>query len=303
MTSILYAARPFRPGPAHLRNWNRFGLRWVGWNGAEFNLRDIRGGTIVTNEGLLALHFPPFEVHASESPATAGRRRLDARTRERAVKLPVYLWSDDGSPEWALLYKRFFDSFHPTRPGRLEIVTPLGARTLRECYLDSSGDFQFTNDAIYDGHMRCDVNMTAEDPHWYGAAIERDWQIVDPVPFFNASNLWVSEGASYAEAVLTNPGNVSAWPTWTVRAGTAPLVADITVDGGRMLTPSVPAGSTLVIDTEKQVALLDGVDVTDEVDPWDPAPIPDGDNVPLTLILTGLGTVTARIEPRYFRWL
>lgn len=303
MSSVVFA-QPFTADiPDVGSGWVRFGLLWTGWDGSVWNLRDVAGGVFVTTAGLLGLHFPEFEVHTSSSPARAGRRRRSVRTRERTASLPIYLRSDDGSREWLLLYRAFMHAFHPEKPGTLAVQTELGTKTL-QLYFDSAGDQTYNRDPVWDGWSRYTMNLTAEDkPYWMQEPITYSWGNAAPVPFFGTDgNLHISESSSLQVATMSNPGDVSAWPLWKITSTepTLPIQATITVDGGTIVTPNIGAGQTLTIDTDTGECLLNGVDVAGSVNPWDPRAIPAGGSVPLSLALTGYGTVSATITPRDF---
>ena len=259
---------------------------------------------IVTNEGIQGLHDPEWELQTSSSPGRAGRRRLHARTQQRSFRLPVYMWDDDGSREWLDLYRAFFHSFHPERPGTLTVRTLLGARTI-ELYYDGACDFSYTQDPIFRGASRYPLNLTAEDPYWKGPEIVRAWEDVAPQQFFGSGgNLWVSAGSALAEASIEHDGDVSSWVDWIVRARADQSVsAVLTANGGTVGTPTIPAGGELVIRTDPTIgsAELNGAEVDGQVDPWNPRPIPEGGPVPLSLVLTGSGTVELRLQPRYWR--
>jgi hypothetical protein len=278
-------------------------LTWEGWDGSLWDLRNLSGGVIVTNEGIQGLHDPEWELEVSESPSTAGRRRLDWRGLPRPVRLPVYLWNDDDSAAFLDLLARFQRSFHPLKPGWLTVRTAQGARRL-QLYKDSAGDFTYTRDPIYEGYTRLPVAATAEMPWWRGELVTRSWEQSSSEPFFNNGNLWVTSGAALETAEIENPGELPAWVRWRLLAAEGGAVtATLTVDGGDLGTPEVPAGSELVIDTDPAVssADMDGVEVDGLVDPWDPRPVPEEGIVPVQLILSGQGRVTMELEPLYFR--
>lgn len=306
MSSVVYASSRQVPLPAsEVVNWHRFELTYRGWDGSVWDLRDPLSGVIVLNDGILGLHNPEWEIQTSTSPARPGRRRLGARTKERAFALTTYLWDDDGTEEWLDLYRRFMSAFHPVKPGTFTLRAGKQTHTL-EVFLDSDGGHVYTRDPGYDGWSRYPFALTAEDPYWKGEPITRSWSKTEPEPFFGADgNLHISSGAALETAQMSNPGDVDAWIEWTVVAAAAAIKATLTVDGGTIVTPLIPPGQTLVIVTDPTVGTVDleGVDVSGLADPWDPRPIPAGGVVPLQLQLDGFGTVSATFVPRRFRGL
>lgn len=306
MSVVVFTQRYVKPEPPNqLEGWGRYELRWYGWDGSVWDLRNVSGGVFVTNEGIIGLDDPTFEAQTTASPVAAGRWRQDYRVTERPVTLPVYIYNDDGSAAWQDLQRRFRHSFHPLKPGTLWLRTPLGIRTL-ELYLDGGGDFAYTRDPLFEGHSRYSIRLTAEDPFWKGEPVTYDFATAAPEPFFGVDgNLHVATSSSTSSAQLTNDGDESIWLRYVITAGVADIDVSITLDGGEIGPPVVPAGQTLIIDTDPAVgsADLNGVEVDGLVDPWDPRPLPPGENLPVNLDLSGFGTVSIVVQPRYWRGL
>lgn len=307
MSVIVYAVPSTTPvPPALLIGWERYGLIWHGWDGSVWDLRNVAGGVFMTNAGILGLDDPVFQPEVQESPAKSGRWRTDYRIPERSVELPVYIFNDGGSIDWQELYREFRRSFHPLKPGQLEVRSPLGTRTL-ELYLDSAGDFSYTRDPVFDGWSRYLIRMTAEDPLWKGETVRRRFEAVSPTLFFGVDgNLHIGTSATTATATVDNDGDEAVWVTIGVEAtGVGAVNLTISIDGGELDPPTIPQGSVLVINTDPAVgsALLDGVDVDGQVNPWDPRPVPPGQAVPIDLDFSGEGGVYVDVQPRYWRGL
>lgn len=306
MTVIVFAQPYVKPlPPDQLAGWERFGLIWHGWDGSTWDLRDVRSGIFVTNEGLLGLDDPQFVPETYESPATSGRWRTDYRVPQRPFEIPVYISNDDGSPEWLAAMRAFRRSFHPLKPGTLELRTPLGTRTI-ELFLDGDGDFSYTRDALFEGRSRYRIKTTAEDPFWKGEVWSARYENVSPDPFFGADgNLHVASSATLATAEVENDGDEDAWLRLELEAGASNITATITIAGGTLGPPMIPAGQVLEIDTDPAVgsADLNGVEVDGLVDPWDPRPIPAGETTQLGVSLSGFGAVTVFRQSRYWRGL
>src|SRR5699024_8597359 len=98
-------------------------------------------------------------------------------------------------------------------------------------------------------------------------------------------------------ATLQNPGDESAWPTWTV---TGPVDSvQVTVDGRSIGYGALIEGDVLVIDTGNRRATLNGEVVTGQLSTFNFTPIPAGGTVPLDIALPGGGTLQASFRPRY----
>lgn len=114
--------------------------------------------------------------------------------------------------------------------------------------------------------------------------------------------LRIASGSQLSSAVMTNEGDVEAWPVWTI---TGPLTSVTVGVDGRTVQWNVAlvASDILVIDTDPTVqsAWKNGVDVTSQLGTADFAPIPAGQDRPLSLAMSGTGSVEASITPRYYR--
>lgn len=112
----------------------------------------------------------------------------------------------------------------------------------------------------------------------------------------------VGSGFTLANAAATNSGDVDAYPVWTIKGPVDSVT--VGVNGRTIAAPIVlTADDTLTIDADPRVlaAYKNGSDVTTQLGEADFAPIPAGAEVPLTLSMTGTGSVSVRFRPRYFR--
>ena len=297
MTALVFAA-PYTPPPPPVPVWVGYNMTWTGPSGARWRLDGSQGVALV-KEGLVGLHFPQYERFTSESPSTAGARHRGSRAKERAVEWNILTYADGASNEWLEIDRAFWDSLDVDEPGVWE-VTDLRGRTLSlECRLNPTSDHSFDQDPSKGGWGLYQVQLVASRPFWTAPPVEKSWRKSDPVEFFDpaGNGVHISSGASLVNTSMTNPGDVAASILWTFEGPLDPTT--VTVDGGAFTTPEIPEGSTLVVDTdpEELTAFLDGEDVSGEVDPFDPHPLPKGSNVPVSIETDGFGTVTARLTP------
>jgi hypothetical protein len=149
------------------------------------------------------------------------------------------------------------------------------------------------------------VTLIADDPFWTGESVRRVWAQSEDVDAFAPVPdvvLNVSSASKLASAAMTNQGDLEAWPVWTVKGPVTSVT--VGVDGRTVQwNVALTADDILVIDTDPtiQSAWLNGVDVTSQLGTADFAPIPAGDELPLSLTMAGTGSVEAAITPRYFR--
>lgn len=300
MSALVYAAAPPQPPPPPVSPWVGYVMTWTGADGSVWAL-DGSQGVLLLQDGLVGLHTPQTDRYTSTAPSTAGSRHRGSRAQERIVEWSVLVYSDDSSKEWLAVDRAWWGSFDEDQPGTWTVTDPAGRSLSLDCRLTPQND-PYGQDPALLGWALYHVQMIANQPYWRGDPVTQSWQQATPDPLFGGDGqLHVSSAASFASATMSNPGDVDAWLVWTV---TGPMTSlSITVDGGTIATPSLIAGDTLVIDTDPAVAtgLKNGVDVSGLVDPWDPRPVPKGNNVPVTFTATGTGQVSASLIPRYRR--
>jgi len=290
--------KPFRPGQN----------RWFGWDGSVWDLGDRAGGVVFADGGASGFHTPPFEHHRTTSPALSGSKWRGVRTEERPVDWNLLVWSDNDSAEWRARDAGFNKTLRPDKTGVWEHTTPDGERrylTLRyeggEMVSLEKGDPHKAGYSLYQ------LQFIAEDPYWHGEEILRSWQPTSGSPgtsFFGTSggpDFTIVPSSDISSASVPNPGDVSAWPIWTL---IGPLTGiNIQFNGGTLVAPDVAAGQTLVINTDPRVATAtrNGADVMGLMDTWDPRALPAGAETGVSVTVSGVGTVRLSLVPRYYR--
>lgn len=279
---------------------------WTGWDGSTWVLSDPDEGVFLTDGGVAGMGQVPSARFSSVAPGVAGSRFRGARALERPVMWNLHVYSDVSSAAWVDRDRAFWRTMRTDRVGRWT-VQQVATNTTR--YLDCrfvSTDDTYPRDPVLAGWADYEVHLVADDPYWRGAPVGRAFAVAgDPVDFLPAAPgdpFVISEGSSLASATIENPGDVEAWPVWTITGPTT----DVTVGIGDSLV-GIPGdldeGDVLVIDTDprRQSATLNGVRTRGILAPHDFAPIPAGGVSGLSLAMTGTGAVSVQIVPRYLR--
>jgi len=290
-----------------VQNRRRALIEWVGADGSVWELSNWKSGVFLTQGGVEGLSRPQHtDWIAPLSPAIHGQDFTGYVVEPRKVFWPIYLYADGGSAEFRSRDRAFWETMRPDTPGVWRYTSEGETREL-VCRFQDDGGHAYNRDPHYFGWATYGISLVADDPFWKGAPIERTFKDDEPVNFYGGPALkgppfYISSASRMANAKMTNPGDVEAWPVWTV---TGPAENTRLGVGGRQVTVpfKIIAGQTLTIDTDPldQTAWLDGVDVTDRLGDYDFAPIPRGKDEALSLFVEGSGTVTARIVPRYDR--
>lgn len=318
--SVVVFAVPPPPPVAKPDPFGRLRIEWIGADGSSWNLTNPRGGVFTTQDGIRGLHDPAWEAYTQA--AVDGQVVDDVRALPREFDLPIYLYSDVSSVDWAARYRSFFGSWDPLDTGTLRVISPSGAWRAIDLRLTSDGSETFLRDPYRFTRKKYLINAVADFPFYRGAAVRRSWGSSEPVGFFDPDGsppFHISSTRTVGSAVLTNPGDQTAWIRWTAinTAGTD-LAVSIGMADGTITLPPIPAGQAVHVDTNPEVAagwegtwvgdlvtgsFVGSTDVSGGVDPWDPRPIPPGKNIPIDFDMTGSGTVVAEFTPLYRRGL
>lgn len=285
-------------------------MTWAGWDKSEWALCDERSG-VYLKPGLRGWGVPGVDRYASTSPALAGSRWRGSRTQEREVFWPLRVFSDAGSQAWLDYDSAFWRTMHPDRPGVWSVTQPNGTTRRLTCRFVDDGSATFDIDPALVGWTDYGVTLVAEQPFWTGDPITASWSNDGLAPFLGgpsgsgrATPFYISRGNTIGSAKMPNPGDVDAYPVWTIKGPASSVTVGV---AGSTITYSVaiPTNGSVVIDTRpgsESVVDQDGNDLVGNLSgAVSFAPIPASEAAELSLSLAGTGSVSATIEPCYFR--
>lgn len=307
MTYVVYSAAPEIPEPP-LPKFLGVSHSWTGWDGTTFDLTGGSAGVFMLLDGVTGMHLPEFDQYMDEHASADGGRYRGSRTRVRNPEWTLGIFGET-TAEWRARDVAFWRTMHPGRPGLWTVTDSDGASRTLTCRFKSAPELQYGQDPHAAGWSVYAVTLLAERPYWEGAPVHSPaWGTEVSENFTGPSDAapdyYVSGATTLGSAALTNPGDVDAHVTYTVRGvGSGLSSVSIQAAGGELGFGAVAAGSVLRINTDPTapLATLDGVDVSGLVTPWDPRPIPDGETSPLAITMVGGGTVQASFTPRFFR--
>ncbi|MFF1382766.1 hypothetical protein ACFVWT_04290 [Arthrobacter sp. NPDC058288] len=321
---IAYAI-PYIPPTPPAPPWRGISLSWTGWDGSEWELTRPATGLFL-RPGVRGLHLPSFERLSSSSPMVPGSRHRGTSTGDREVHWPVYLYSDDSSAGFLARDQAFWRSLDPDMEGTWTAAVPNGGRRTLDLRLLNSDD-DMARDPIKHGWANYSITLLADDPYWLGETVTKSWAQGDMRPYYitpedraaygypDDAIHYLSPGGSLGSATFTNDGDVPAYAVWTAIGPTTAVSFGV---GGRdIIVPfDIPDGYAVQLDTDPvngQVlwfgawnsvnkSLLAPVDRTAELSPASAfVPIPRGQDRPLTIQMTGFGTVIASVRNKYRR--
>ncbi|AHB31627.1 tail protein [Arthrobacter phage vB_ArS-ArV2] len=319
---IAYAI-PYAPPAPPAPPWRGIDLSWSGADGSEWELTKPSTGLFL-RPGVRGLGLPQFERQSSSSPVIAGSRHRGSTTKDREVFWPLYLYSDKGSTEFLNRDRAFWRSLDPDAEGTWTARLPDGTKRTLDLRLVSAED-DFTHDPVQRGWAKYGVTLLADQPYWRGETVRRSWSQDDHRNYYitEADRVargyaddvihYLSPGGTLATATFDNDGDVPSYPVWTVVGPTTAV--SFGVGSGIITVPfEIPAGFGVQIDTDPvngQVLwygmwdpvfrfFIPTADRTAEIDPAS-AFLPIGAGRPLSLSMTGQGTIIAEVTNKYRR--
>lgn len=228
MPLIAGSVRPAPPVP--LPGVGFASARYIDPTGAVWPLTNTEIGWFTLSEGVSGLGAAPYELTKDAHPR-GGSRLRHAQPVERMIVWPLYVYGDTHQEligRWRTLATAFTRTLREG-PGWLEIARPGGDRrriaVIYEDGWDGRGEqgWGIRSDTAI-------VSLYCPDPYWLGEPVTEHREhgagvdFLDPYPQVSSSQV-------LGETVLHNPGDVEAWPVWTI-TGPASKVTMINEDTG-----------------------------------------------------------------------
>lgn len=283
------------------------GSWWTDPTGRRWALHDLAGG-VVLGEGVEGLDMPEYDTY-TDVTMLPGARHRGSRAHSRTVTWPLYV-SARANPDLDYLSTEsaFFRGLDPDVPGLWEWrSSPDESRFLWVQFAKMGSSVKA--DPTKGGWGVYSVDMIAHQPFWEGPDLVARFLHSQPqnwMPTTGRPYIWISSGMDTQRASVTNPGTEPAWPVWRIEGPAANVVVGV----GDQLT-AVPfalgAGESITVDTRqwgpRGFSAVDwtGKDRVQELTRFQPAPIPAGTQVPVTVSFDGAGAVEVTITPLYRR--
>ncbi|CDZ92298.1 hypothetical protein QM787_04110 [Rhodococcus ruber] len=283
---------------------SRVQVRWASHLGTEWNLMSGTEGAILP-KGLKSILLPKFTQLTHKTARRHGVRfeGIDWDAGDCTMTVVVgdtWVSRPAGNfrrgDEFLYLDRSFRDSFSPLYPGTLEVEALGESRSFsgRLVELDD-GDVDTMPDVR--GTAEYEITLAAESPFWRGKDVVFDFPFTGsatPDNYYGPTNaapdFYITGGNAIGNAVLTNPGQVEVWPTWTIDG---PGQAVVGVGEHITYVSGLAAGERLVIVTDpshSEVVDGGGNRAWDRIGGlYDFAPVKPGDDVVATAQIIGGG--------------
>ena len=238
-------------------------LTWTGWTGETWTVQgDTSSRAIMELEGRAGFGMPPVTHFFTESATLDGATWDGYRVGARPFDFPVFV-TGASATEARAEQARFMATLRPDQQGTLTVADPTGRRRFIDLRYMSGADEEFRSSTYGLYWFSHKLKMVAEQPYYYGEPI--------PLTFVNDGNVnfygggvgtlaplyYISNSQTLGNAVVTNPGDVDAWPVWKLYGPFS--AATLTVGGAVIQFPvTVSAGQWIQIDTRpKKQTIVD----------------------------------------------
>jgi hypothetical protein len=278
---------------------------WTDPAGTEWPLTDTSPEVgYFTTMGPAGWHATTYEI-VTDPMARGGESVRFVRAQPARFVWPIYVGGDTHL-EWLQRHrqikKAFISTLHTGIPGTLTITRPDGSGRKIACYYESGFEGQAGEGRLYSKDA---ITLFAPDGYWNDLSILSVTRSYLPgVDFLNPYPR-VSDSLALGRSTLNNPGDVAAWPTWTINGPMSAMTATNQSTGQEFsLTYGLLAGEQVTINTlQPAVRGPAGQNLSGALD-WPSAylwPLLPGDNDVVFNVSGGLSgtSVTLAYSPRY----
>jgi hypothetical protein len=175
------------------------------------------------------------------------------RSEEGRLTWPLHIYSDSSHLEFIQRYRAIKQAFLATaqrnQPGVLRVTRPDGtAREIEVIYEDGlrgeTGENWMSANPV--------LTLMAPDGYWRDTAAVVENREYLPGTSFLAPFPQVSAGQVLGQSSVNNPGDVTAWPVWTINGpATVVTAANQTTGQSFVLTQAIAAGETITVTTKQ----------------------------------------------------
>jgi hypothetical protein len=204
-----------------------------------------------TPNGPAGWNATTYEIVTDPLPRGGEQVRF-IRSKPGSIVWPIYVWGDthlEYIERHRQIRRAFAMTLHKGLPGVLTVGRPDSTARTIEAYYSAGLEGEAGDGWLYSKDA---VTLFCPDGYWQDTAIlteTRDYVVgsdfLNPVPT-------VSAGLTLGDSTINNPGDVYAWPTWTV---TGPMTAltgsNVTTGYEFVLTYALAAGEQLTITTDR----------------------------------------------------
>lgn len=219
---------------------------WTAPDGTVWPLQNEDLGWHTITEGITGLDAAPVTL-TSDKRLAGGVKVRNRRPDERVITWPLDVYSEESHTEFVQRWRRIMRAFTQTTqlgPGWLEIARPDGSARRIQAYYQSGFEGRRGLPVLSDQVV---ITLLCEDPYWQDVAptvITRRHAVGGP---FLSPFPTVSSSQVLGDTTIHNPGDVEAWPDWTLTGPATQLTGTLATTGEEfVLDPTITAHGALL---------------------------------------------------------
>lgn len=278
---------------------------WTDPTGTDWPLTDTSPEVgYFTTGGPAGWHATTYEIVTDPVPRGGESVRF-IRSQPARIVWPLYIGGDTHL-EWLqrhrALRKAFISTLHRGIPGTLTISRPDSSARSIDCFYESGFEGQAGEGRLFSKDA---ITLYCPDGYWSDQTVQSVTLSYVPGVDFQNPFPTVSAGLSLGASTLHNPGDVDAWPFWTINGPMTALTAtNVTTGQEFTLTYALNAGEQITVTTlQPTVRGPSGQNLTYALD-WPNAylwPLIPGDNNVIMNVSGGQSgtSLTLAFRPRY----
>lgn len=204
-----------------------------------------------TKNGPSGWHATTYEVVTDPLPRGGEQIRF-IRSKPGTIVWPVYVWGETHLQyvqRHRQIRRAFTMTVHRGLPGTLAVARPDGtARTIKAYYSaglegEAGEGWLYSTDA---------VTLFCPDGYWEDTDAITETRDYIPGSDFLTPFPTISDSLALGETTISNPGDVHAWPSWTITGPMSALTGtNVTTGYEFVLTYGLAAGEQITITTDR----------------------------------------------------
>lgn len=222
------------------------------WIDAAGNVTDLNDWvTTWATKGKKNFFAPPMQINSYEVPLTPGEAFSSVEVRPRQLDFPMLIAAQTHA-EFISKMRTLVSAMNPDKgEGTLRVGHDGATARELKCRYVSGLEGSGSGKGWGPSSGLVIVSLRASDPFWYElVSVTSTYILGAPVTFFPFFPLRLSQSGIFTEPSVTNSGDHTAWPVWTITGpATSVIVHNLTTGFSLTVNLTVPAATTLTIDT------------------------------------------------------
>lgn len=224
-------------------------IEWVAPDGSITNLNDWQ--ELFLLNGQRNFHNLPISINSYEVPLRPGEAFSSVEIKAREVDLPIFILSRTRA-DFIAKMRALVSMFNPDKgEGRLRVKHYDSQPREIYCRYRAGLEGQSDGSGWSPGSAKVILTFRASDPFFYDLNSQTASYVLGaPLAFFPFFPLRLSQSGIFTEPTLTNNGDHTAFPIWTITGpGDYVTLRNLTTGYELNSSISIPAATVLTIDT------------------------------------------------------